>query len=664
MLTTATRWTSCLLALAFTAIAHGYSPDLRQLDSLPLHIAPLTVVEKQIAAARAVKGSGPALFAATVALPIDLTGGVWDAVDAETWRWRSRVYSAGALSLLMSFEQFDLPQGAALWIYDVEGHTVQGPYTRADRSPEGGLWTPIVPGDTAVIEVRVPRELRAQVHLKLARLGHGYKNARDLGESGACNVDVACALGDGWRNEIRSVVKLQVPAGAFVGLCTGTLVNNLRQDDTPYVLTADHCGIGDIGSAASGVVSYWNFQNTACGGVDNARDRDTQTGATLIADDRDTDMTLIRLNATPNAAFNVYYAGFDASGAGGSSGVGIHHPGGDAKKISSYSSALTPSTVRIETGGPDIPAWRVLQWDLGTTEPGSSGSGLWNQNKRVVGTLSGGGASCVGNVDNNASDYYARLDTQWTAKTAAASQLKAWLDPDNSGARSVAGKNPGTQGPLTLQADSLTLSEDSAAVDIDVLANDPSNLTLVSVTAPNLGGSASIVANKVRYQPAANANGTETFQYTARDAANRSATATVTVTLTAVNDPPTAVNDQFSAAAGVSSDLPVLSNDSSAPDSGETLTLISVSDFSQGGSATIAGNMVRYTPATGFGGIETFRYSVRDSGGLSSSATVTVTVSGTAGGGNGSSSGGGSLGAGALLLLVVGSQLRRRQRRH
>jgi len=663
MLTTAMRWTTGLLALMFTALAHSYSPDLSQLDSLPLHVAPLTVVEKQVAAAHAVKGSGPALFAATVALPIDLDGGAWDAVDAETWRWRSRVYSAGALSLLMSFEQFDLPQGAALWIYDAEGRTVQGPYTRADRTPEGGLWTPIVPGDTAVIEVRVPRAVREQLHLKLARLGHGYKNARDLGESGACNVDTVCALGDSWRNEIRSVVKLQVPAGAFVGLCTGTLVNNLRQDDTPYVLTADHCGIGDIGSAASGVVSYWNFQNTACGGADNASDSNTQTGATLIADDRDTDLTLIRLNTKPSTAFNVYYAGFDASGAGGTSGVGIHHPGGDAKKISSYNSTLTQSTVRIETGGPDIPAWRVLQWDLGTTEPGSSGSGLWNQNKRVVGTLSGGGAACVGNVDNNASDYYARLDAQWTAKAATASQLKAWLDPDNSGARAVAGKNPGAQGPLTLQADSITLNEDSAAVDIDVLANDPSSLTLVSVTTPNRGGSASIVANKVRYQPAANINGTETFQYTARDAANRSASATVTVTVTAVNDPPTAVNDQFSATAGSSSDLPVLNNDSSAPDSGETLTLVNVSNFSRGGTAMIVSNQVRYTPAAGFVGVETFDYSVRDSGGLSSSATVTVTVSAAGGGTGGSSSGGGgSLGAGALLLLALGSQMRRLRR--
>ncbi len=663
MLTTVMRWTTGLLALAFTALAHGYSPDLKQLDSLPLHVAPLTVVEKQVAAARAVKGSGPALFAATVALPVDLDGGVWDAVDADTWRWRSRVYSAGARSLLMSFGEFDLPAGAALWIYDAEGRTVQGPYTRADRTPEGGLWTPIVPGDTAVIEVRVPRDRREQLRLKLARLGHGYKNARDLGESGACNVDVACALGDGWRNEIRSVVKLQVPAGAFVGLCTGTLVNNLRQDDTPYVLTADHCGIGDIGSAASGVVSYWNFQNTACAGADNASDSNTQTGATLIADDRDTDLTLIRLNSKPSAAYNVYYAGFDASGAGGSSGAGIHHPGGDAKKISSYSSALTQSTVRIEAGGPDIPAWRVLQWDLGTTEPGSSGSGLWNQNRRVVGTLSGGGAACVGNVDNNASDYYARLDTQWTAKAAAASQLKAWLDPDNSGTRSVAGKNPGAQGSLTLQADTLTLAEDSAAIDIDVLANDPANLTLVSVTTPDRGGSANIVANKVRYQPAANANGIETFQYTARDAANRSASASVTITVTAVNDPPTAVNDQFPAAAGTSSDLPVLSNDSTAPDSGETLTLISVSDFSHGGSAAIVGNLVRYTPATGFSGVETFRYSVRDSEGLSSSATVTVTVSGNGGGDGGAASGGGSLGAAGLLLLALGGLQKQRQRR-
>lgn len=417
----------------------AFQPELTHLDDLPLHVAPPAVTSKAIDAARAVKGSGPALFAVTVPLDVGLEGGVWDAIDANTLRWRTRVYSATARSLLMDFSRFQLPAGAELRIYDVDGRAVQGPYTSHNNSPEGGLWTATVPGETAVIDLQVPKAMRDQVQLQLGRLGHGYKNERDLGSSGECNIDAICSLGNNWRNEIRSAVKLQIPVGGgFVGVCSGTLVNNLAQNDKPYVLTADHCGIGDAGSPASGVVVYWNFQNSSCGGIPDASDTQNQTGATLRASDRDTDLSLIELNQAPSTVFNVYYAGWDASGTGGDSGVTIHHPSGDAKKISEFTTSLARSSVTIEDGGPSIPAWRV-NWSQATTEQGSSGSGLWNQNRQIVGVLSGGAASC----DNlSGSDYYARLETQWLANNTAAGQLKAWLDPANTGTRKVAGKNP------------------------------------------------------------------------------------------------------------------------------------------------------------------------------------------------------------------------------
>lgn len=526
------RSLAATLLLILSASATAFTPDLRDLDGLPLHVAPVAAVAKQIAATENLKGRGPAPFAVLVDLPVALDGGRWDTPTPGMQRWRARVYSAGARSLLMAFEQFELPAGATLRLYDVTGKTVHGPYTRADRTPEGGLWTPIVPGETAVIELQVAAGQRDQVRLRLASLGHAYKNVADLGSSGRCNIDTACSLGDDWRNEIRSVVKLQIPFGRAVGLCTGTLINNLRQDDTPYVLTADHCEIGSSGSPASGVVAYWNFQNSVCAGTDNADDIQAQTGTTLIADDRGTDFTLLRLNTPPSASFNVYFAGFDAGGTGGTGGVGIHHPQGDAKKISRYARALIRDSVQIEFSGPNIPAWQVPQWDEGTTEPGSSGSGLWNQSRRIVGTLSGGGAACVGSVDNNEPDFYARLDAQWTANAAADGQLKAWLDPDNTGATGVAGRNATTAVAPVLQNDARTVAENSAAISIDVLANDPAGLTLVSVGSPTQGGSASIVSNQVRYAPAAGFSGTETFSYTARSGGGPTGSATVTITVT------------------------------------------------------------------------------------------------------------------------------------
>lgn len=431
------------------ALARGPSIDLRDLDDLPLHSASAFETAKAIAAAQdADKGQGPALFAATVELPLGLGDGRWDTLDSGERRWRTRVYSAGARALLLQFGRFTLPDSATLWIYDDSGRTLQGPYGARDRNVDGGLWTAMVPGETAVIELRVDATQQDAVQLRLARLGHAYRNARDLDAGGACNVDTACSLGNGWRNEIRSTVKLQIPSGLFVGLCSGTLVNNAAQDDKPYVLTADHCGIGTFGSPASGVVAYFNFENSTCGGAADAGDTQTISGATLRADDRTTDFTLIEMNSAPPRSFNVYYAGWDAGGSGGASGVGIHHPGGDAKKISAFNTALTATDVQIQTGGPQIPAWQVQRWSEGTTEQGSSGSALWNQDHRIVGTLSGGSAACVGNVDNDQSDFYARLDRQWQARGTAGGQLKAWLAPD-SDCTAIDGKNPGTAAALT-----------------------------------------------------------------------------------------------------------------------------------------------------------------------------------------------------------------------
>lgn len=438
---------ACALCWTSTCLAAVPAGDLSDLDALPLHVAPPAATAKAIEAAQDVKGSGPALFAVTVPLPVDLAGGVWDEPEAGVSRWRTRVYSAGAQSLLMEFARFRVPEEAALWIYDAGGHAVQGPYDARNHTADGSLWTAMVPGETAVIELQVPTRRREDVELHLGRLGHAYRNAAQLGDSGACNIDAVCPLGDAWREESRSVVKVQVPVTlGFVGLCSGTLVNNTAQDDRPFILTADHCGIGRIGSPASGVVVYWNFQNSACG-VDNAPDDQAQSGATLRARDRDTDLSLIELNQPPSAAFNVYYAGWDASGAGGNSGVSIHHPSGDAKKISEFTAPLVAANVQITTGGPQIPAWEVRRWAQGTTEEGSSGSGLWNQNRRIVGVLSGGSAACEGNIDNDEPDFYARLERQWTAGAEPSAQLKAWLDPTGSGCRAIGGKNPGSAAP-------------------------------------------------------------------------------------------------------------------------------------------------------------------------------------------------------------------------
>ncbi len=192
-------------------------------------------------------------------------------------------------------------------------------------------------------------------------------------------------------------------------------------------------------------------------------------------------------------------------------------------------------------------------------------------------------------------------------------------------------------GPLpTAVGDTATVNEDGNQITINVLANDTPGgagnaLTVTGVGAADHGGTVVIGSNgaNVVYKPAANFNGTEKFTYTVKEAGGRSATATVTVTVSSVNDAPTATDDTYDVLKGSSAKtLTVLTNDSIAPDTGETLTITAVTQGSQGGTVQIATDKgsVTYKPAAGYKGDKTFTYTISDGNGGTDQATVTIHV--------------------------------------
>ncbi len=182
--------------------------------------------------------------------------------------------------------------------------------------------------------------------------------------------------------------------------------------------------------------------------------------------------------------------------------------------------------------------------------------------------------------------------------------------------------------------DQFTVAEDSGTTNLDVLGNDDLTFAeLVSVSAGSAGGRVSIVAGQtVDYTPAKDFFGQEVFSYTISDTAtNTLQSAEVTVTVTPVNDPPTANDDTYVVSARDSSAvLDVLVNDTVDPDEGESLTIISVTQGSHGGALSIEdGKRIVYSPGTGFTGTETFTYTIEDgTAGSTDSATVTARVEG------------------------------------
>jgi large repetitive protein len=183
--------------------------------------------------------------------------------------------------------------------------------------------------------------------------------------------------------------------------------------------------------------------------------------------------------------------------------------------------------------------------------------------------------------------------------------------------------------------DSATVAEDSGANAINVLANDTfapdagETLTISAVT-QGANGSVAITGGGtgLTYTPNANFFGTDSFTYTISDGNGGSDTATVSITVTNVNDPPDAVNDSATVVEDSGANaINVLANDSSAPDTGETLTITSVTQGTNGSVAiTGGGTGVTYTPNANFFGSDSFTYTISDGNGGTDTATVSITV--------------------------------------
>ncbi len=184
---------------------------------------------------------------------------------------------------------------------------------------------------------------------------------------------------------------------------------------------------------------------------------------------------------------------------------------------------------------------------------------------------------------------------------------------------------PPNRPPVAVNDAATTTSGQPVTVNVIANDSDPDGdpLTVQSVTAPTLG-TAQIVGNQVVYTPAAGVLGTDTFNYTINDGRGGTASATVTITITApVNRPPVAVNDNAATAVSTPVLIDVLANDSD-PD-GDPLTIISVTQPANG-AATITNGEINYQPQRGFTGTVTFQYTISDGRGGTATATVTVVV--------------------------------------
>lgn len=335
----------------------------------------------------------------SVSLDLDNSGS-WTVLADGTRLWRLALECPNALSVNFEFHDFRPAPFGKVFVLDQWGGHI-GAFTSANDGGDHVLGVQAVKGSRIVIEYSVPAT-GPRGYLRVGQVTHGYRDlfryARGLNDSGTCNNNVICPEGDPWRDQIKSVAMITVNGS---GICTGTLINNCAQNGTPYFLTANHCLPGNLN--VSTWVFRFNWNSPTCSPTTNGPTNQTVSGASLLANSAATDVALLQLNSTPPASYNVFYSGWDRSGVFPTAQTAIHHPAGDIKKISFDNNAPGQASY----GGASC--WRILNWEDGTTEPGSSGSGLWDQNKRLIGQLYGGQATCT----NNVNDYYGRFDLSY-----------------------------------------------------------------------------------------------------------------------------------------------------------------------------------------------------------------------------------------------------------
>jgi len=412
------------------------------------------------------------------------THGKWARTRSGKMRWVYDVSAPDAVHLNFGFTQYWLPEGAELRFESIEGEPLLRPFTSADNESHRQLWTPPMEPKQIRIIVEANANSYDQVELKLGRINQGYRGFNYPGKvckSGSCNTDVTClADNDPWNRERRAVGVISFSGSRD---CTGSLVNNTSGNRRMLFATASHCQV--TANVAPTIAVIWNYDAASCrrpgsaasGVAANGPFSQFHTGARLLAatpamDSGQltasvrSDFTLVELDDPAVPGFNLYWAGWDRRNvaptcsvpatASATAGLcaSIHHPNGDEKRITfSEQNMFSANYVANGTTIASGVHWQV-QWDStipqlakfpgsGTlppsvTEPGSSGSPLYNANHHLVGVLSGGASQC-GASTANLNDLYGKLTHAWEGLGTNTTRVRDYLDPGNTGAQTLDG---------------------------------------------------------------------------------------------------------------------------------------------------------------------------------------------------------------------------------
>ena len=396
-------------------------------------------------------------FGASIAVDLNLQNtGKWETLENGDRIWRLQIYSNGAKTINLIYNDFYLPKGATLFLYNADKSQILGAFTSNNNKPYRKFSTSLLRGNRTTLEYYEPANVTGKGAIQVSEVIHGYRSfepkiEKGFGDSGDCNINVNCPDGMDWQVQKRSIA--MIIAGGQRD-CTGAVVNNIREDGTPYFLTADHC-LPNNPSNVETWLFVFNYESPNCSEIDGPL-LETISGSILRANSPNSDFALLELSEVPPLEYTVYYAGWTAEDVAANETVCIHHPAGDIKKISFNNDPVLNH--KLDNTPPNT-FWQVTEWERGTTEGGSSGSPLFDTNKRIVGQLFGGFASCT----NISWDTYGKFSYSWDKEGSINTQLKDWLDPDDTGILVIDGME-GNEPEFDLDASVLTIASPKSSI--------------------------------------------------------------------------------------------------------------------------------------------------------------------------------------------------------
>lgn len=387
--------------------------------------------------------------------------GEWTYLNNGDKLWRLKITVPKAQALGIYYDRFILPEGSKLFLYNEDKSQVIGAFTYKNNHSSELFANELIQGETVILEYYQSASVSKEAILHINEIAYCYRNSGfksktyEFGSSASCEVNVNCSEGTNYQNQKRGVARISVKVGSSYGWCSGSLINNVAQNCTPYFLTADHCALdGSNNHASASDLNQWMFYfKYESAGCTNGTEPTpvTMTGCTMKANgglggETGSDFFLVQFNSAVPTSINAYFNGWSRN-TPTSSGVSIHHPSGDIKKISSFTSAPTSTTWVSVAGTHWQVYWATTTNGHGVTEGGSSGSPLFDNTGKLIGTLTGGGSACVNGGAGTGTgptqpDAYGKFSYHWASNgTTNAAKLQPWLDPSNTGATSLGGCN-------------------------------------------------------------------------------------------------------------------------------------------------------------------------------------------------------------------------------